>query len=129
MIDVTEVLTDPDLMTKFTVTRRPEVVTSKGRSSVPAPETIQNVAGVICAASPDDLDRLPEADLSQRHISIVTQFRLRIASRVGAQNYKPDLVTWENGTYQVLSVDPYPHSGPGFVQAIAGSINIQEVAP
>lgn len=129
MIDVTDILSDPDLMTLFTVTRRPEVVTLRGRSSVPVPETFLNVSGIVCAASPSDLERLAEADLSQRHISIVTRFRLRMASKVGVQQYKPDLVTWEGGTYQVLSLDPYPHSGPGFVQAIAGSVNIQEVAP
>ena len=124
--DVSDAILDPALSDSITVTQRPEVIDAHGRSTVPAPVVTNNVAAVVCAASPNDLERLPEEDRTGRNISVITQFRLG-ATR---QGFKPDLITWPVGagadSYVVKSVDPYPQFGPGFVQVIAGSIDLQD---
>lgn len=123
-IDVSDAVLDTDLSTSIDVQQRPEVIVA-GRSTVPNPVNNVGIAAVVCAASGNDLERLPEEDRTERNISIVTQFRLRAT----APGYKPDIITWPSLTgdlYVVKHIDPYPQYGPGFVQAIAGAISAQD---
>lgn len=128
-LDLEDALLDPDVTDLFTVTRRKEVVSSKGRSTVPVPEVIEEVAGTICAAHGNELDRLEDADRMGRALSIVTKFQLRGPAKVGADVYKPDIITWRGDDFVVRLVDPYGHVGSGFVQAIAVSVDIVDQAP
>lgn len=128
MLDVSDATSNSDLTVLFDVTRRLETISDRGRSVV-TPTSLPNQVGTICAASPSDLKRLPEGDLMERYISIVSKFRLRGASKEGAAVYKPDLVTYKGVDYVVVDVQPYPDAGPGFVQAIAGSGGIVDEAP
>lgn len=89
----------------------------KGRTVV-SPTTITGVKGVVTNASPNDLERLPDVQRMDHHISIVTEYVLQ-GALAGRQ---PDLVVWRGNTYQVNSVDPYPQFGPGFYQVLAGSV-------
>lgn len=131
-----ETCLDPMLSDAFTVTRRPEVMTSKGRSSVPAPVVytrsrrrgLPPPVGVVTVASPNDLERLDDQDRAGRNISIVTRFPLQMTASYGGVKYKPDQIYWRGDTFIVKSVDPYPQFGAGFVQAIAGSIDHQDAA-
>jgi hypothetical protein len=127
--DVSDAILDPALSHSFTVTQRPEVVVN-GRSTVPNPVITTGVPGVVCASSKNDLERLPDEDRTGRHITIVTQFRLRGTAQAAGKNYKPDLIQWPEGvgsdTFIVKTVDPYPQYGPGFVQAIAASVDMQD---
>lgn len=125
LLDFSFDLLDPMIAGSFDVIRRPEVVTLGGMSSVPVPVTYAGVIGVVNAAGPDDLDRLDDQDRTSRAISIVSQFKFQ-ATVVG---YKPDLVVWHGDTYVVVTVDPYPQYGPMFSQAIASSIDLQDVNP
>lgn len=118
-LDVSDVLLDPELADIFTVIRRAEAVSSKGRSTL-TPTTIPNVIGVICAAHGNDLDRLDDSQRMGRHISIVTQFRL-IGPAPGQQ---PDNIEWQGDTFVILTIEPYPQYGKGFIQAIAGSVDM-----
>lgn len=120
MIDVGDVLLDVDIAQTFTVLRRASTRTDKGREQV-AVRRINNVVGVVCAASPNDLERLPEEQRMGRNLSIVTKFSLRGP----APGFQPDEVVWRGDTFLVKTVDPYPGFGP-FVQAIAGSIDSQD---
>lgn len=117
-----------EMMDVFDVVRRPEVIDAHGRSTVPSPETFDDVSGVVNAASKNDLERLEESDRMGRNISVVTPFALRGPAKNGSATYKPDLVVWQGGTYVVKALDPYPQFGPGFVQAICGSISVVDAA-
>lgn len=128
-LDFEDVLLDIDISDLFTITRRPEVVTNMGRSSTNSNVVIENVAGIVCMASPNDLERLPEADLMKRYISVVSKFQLRGVSKEAGQVFKSDLITWKGNQYLVETVDPYGHVGSGFVQVIAGSVDIVDEAP
>lgn len=107
----------------FTVLRRQETIPSIGPATIST--TSYSAEGVVTAASPNDLKRLPEFDMSRKAISIVTQFRLQLNS-VG---YKPDIVQWGGDNFLLVLLDDYSHYGAGFVEAIAASIDYQDVPP
>lgn len=120
LLDVSEILTDPDFVDTFTVVRRTEGVSEKGRAIL----TLEGFAasGVVTAAGPNDLRRLPDAQLQDRTLSIVSRFQFFGAS-VG---YQPDLIQWRNDLYIVSVLDLYPQFGRGFTQVIAPSIDLQD---
>lgn len=123
LLDVSELLTDPDFADEFPVKRRSQVTGNNGRVSIDEKD-LEGV-GVICAASPSDLRRLPEDQRTDRAISVVTQFRLRAS----APDYQPDLVGWQGDFYVVSDIQPYTHFGSGFVQAICTSMSAQDQPP
>lgn len=125
-LDVTEVLDDPDIADTFTVTRRVQTVSSLGRTVV-TPTVVAGVVGVVCAAGPNDLQRLPEDQRMGKVISIVTRYKLRGPALSGSTEYQPDLVIWNGSTFIVKWVDDYSRFASGFIQALAGSL--QNVDP
>lgn len=128
-MDMSDALSDPDLMDKFDVIRRPETVSATTGKSTTTPTTFKKIRGVVSAAHGNDLERLDDADRMGRNISIVTSFALRGPSKdATAQVFKPDTILWRGSSYVVKTCDPYPQFGPGFVQAIAGSVGVVDLA-
>lgn len=118
LLDVSEILTDPDLIDSFNVRRRAETVDIHGRSTVS--ETLfPGVQGVVTAISPSDLDRRDDYEAMSRSISVVCRFRLH-SETTGNQ---PDIVVWRGSNYLVKHVDPYPQFGRGFIQAECSSMD------
>lgn len=118
-LDVSSVLSDPMIADRVKVTRQKEVVGTNGRVSI-VPEVFPIVVGVMTSAGPNDLERVPEAQRMGRVMSFVTKFRLRGPS----PGYQPDTIDWAGDTYLVVTVDPYPRYGAGFVQSIIASTDI-----
>jgi hypothetical protein len=75
-------------------------------------------------AGPDDLERLAEADIFGRVITVVSRYKIQ-GEVVG---FKPDLITWRGDNYLVKTLDPYPQFGDGWVQAICGSVDLVDAA-
>lgn len=126
-LDMSDLMNDAELMDRFTVKRRAETVDPASGLSGSTPTTFKGVLGTVCAASRNDLERLDDADRMGRNISIVTSFQLRGPSKDAAgQIYKPDIVIWRGSSYVVKLLDPYPQSG--FVQAVAGSVGVVDLA-
>lgn len=102
----------------FMVWRRISVVNLKGR----AVQTVRKipVMGVVDAASPNDLERLPDYSYAGGAISIVCKFKLFEESRTEAptQDYFPDLINWAGSIYIVKTLENYSRYGVGWVQAI-----------
>ncbi len=118
LLDVSEILTDPDMVDIFNVRRRMETVDIHGRSTVS--ETVfPQVIGVVTAISPSDLDRRDDYEAMSRSISVVCKFRLH-GETTGNQ---PDIVVWRGSNYLVRHVDPYPQFGNGFFQAECSSMD------
>lgn len=117
-LDVSEVLLDPMIADRFIVNRRVQTLDSHGRVALTS--TAMNGVGVVTASSGNDLDRLDDNQRMGRHLTIVTKFRLRGPS----PGYQPDTITWKGDTFVVQAIDPYPQYGAGFVQAIAGSMDL-----
>jgi hypothetical protein len=122
LLDVSSVLLDPDFADRFNVIRREEGVSDKGRRILTL-TTLANKYGVVCAASPNDLRRLPDGQTFDRVISVVSKFPF-FGACVG---YQPDLIQWRGSSFIVASLDPYPQYGQGFSQVIAVSIDLQDM--
>ena len=120
-LDVSSILTDPDFADRITVVRREEGVSDKGRRIL----TLYSLDtyGVVTMASPDDLKRMPEAQIFDRVLSVVSKFAF-FGACVG---FQPDLIQWRGDLYIVSALDPYPQFGAGFTQVIAGSIDLQDL--
>ena len=127
-LDVSDVLLDPDFTNSFVVQRRLETVDVNGRSQV---QTFSAPSfGVVTAASPNDLERLPESDVYRRVISIVTKFKLRGETKdASGNNWKPDLIVWQGDHYLVREIDLYSQFGAGFIQALCSSEDLVDKPP
>jgi galactose-6-phosphate isomerase len=117
-LDVTEILTDPEIASKFDVVRRAETVADNGMSTL-ALTPFRRRTGVITATSPNSLDRGTDMQSMPRSITVVTKFKLQ-SEVIG---YQPDVVVWKGSQYLVKSIDLYPHFGPGFYQAECHSMD------
>lgn len=128
-LDVSDAIEDSNLNSTFDVLRRAETVGDDGFSTT-KDECFRNASGVVCAASGNDLERLDDQQRMGRHLSIVTKFPLRGPSRDRQQqSYQPDIVQWQGDSFVIQALDPYPHFGDGFVQAICGSIDLADRPP
>lgn len=127
LLDVSSVLLDPDFATRFTVRRRTQVISAKGRTTTTDTDT-PNVVGVITVASPTDLERLPDDQRMGRNMLVVTKYRLRGPSKDNVDQFQPDLVLWTGDTFIVKDVQPYTEYGAGFMQCIIGSIDLIDKA-
>jgi hypothetical protein len=129
MLDVSDIVVDPDLADTFDVIQRPETVSSStGRSSTSEILT-QGVVGVVTMQDPADLMRRDDSDSQPRLIFVASAFRFRGVSKEGPQQYKGDIIIWpptgQQGStrYTVLKVFPYSRYGTGITEVVAESMN------
>jgi hypothetical protein len=128
-LDVADLLLDPDIADTFSVIRNKQTVSLSGIAETLNSYTFRNVIGVVTAASPNDLEMLPEVEYQTKAISIVTKFRLRGVADVSNTQFQPDLVVWHGDNFKVETVEDYGGFGAGFVQAIARSIDHVDAPP
>ncbi len=129
MLDVSDVVVDPDLADLFDVIQRPQTVDgSTGRASTGRVVTT-GVVGVVTMENPADLMRGEESDATPRLIFVASTFRFRSVSKEGTQQYKGDLIVWpqpgQQGSteYLVIKVYPYSRYGTGITEVVAQSLN------
>ncbi len=109
LIDITDIVIDPDFQDAITIVRRADSVNSYGENVIA--ETTENVRAVIQPASPDDLQRLPD---SVRRRDAVTVY---YAGDLSADAY-PDVVVWGTKRYQVGGTEPFGNWGRGYTKAV-----------
>lgn len=120
------VVSSPYLSDDIQIIHRVDSPTLDGRGSIT--ETPFNSYAIVCAASTNDLDRVPEAERAKRIMSFITNDRVQPVSG-GTQ---PDMLVWPfDGTtgprWLVVSVQPYPNYGEGWYQVLAASMDVQDV--
>lgn len=123
-LDVSFVCSDPMLADTFTVTRRSDAISTKGRTTPTAGTVYPDVPGVVTQEEPADLMRNPDAQFARKRIFIASAFELR-AVTTGNQ---PDLVTWNGVAYTVVKVLPYSRYGAGIYESIAESASATDPA-
>lgn len=111
---------DSENMDSFSVVRQKETLVL-GRPTI-TPTTLPKVWGVITAASPNNVSRLPEGTRFTHGISVVTRTKLQGA----VAGHQPDLINWRGSQYLVITAEPYAHVGSGFWQILAESVTSQE---
>lgn len=118
LLDVTEVLLDPDFADSSLICRRQIQTTDD--DNFPA-NTQQEIpfSGVVTVDRSLEAKRMAAGQNINGAILIVTQFRLTQGRKSAADgpNLDADLVVYNGGLYRVTFVDPYTRYGAGFVQA------------
>jgi len=119
---------DPSFWDNIVVIRRIVTIDQHGRARVT--EKPISARAVVIAASPNDLQRLPEAEWMNKAIQITTPFRLQGPSidEVGTVTH-PDHILWHGSIYVIRIFDDYAGYGRGFTHAIAVSINAVDPPP
>jgi hypothetical protein len=123
-LDVSFMTADPMLADTFTVTRRQDVVNSKGRTTPTVTAVFEDVMGVVTQEDPADLIRLPDGQTVPRKIMVCTSF----AARGASTGYQPDVITWDGSDYMVTKVLPYSRFGAGTFEVIAQSTAATDAA-
>lgn len=112
MLDVTDVLFDPDFCdTSLTYTRREILIDDDGITSTK--ESTHPFSGVVTVDSSIEAQIRTSGQLVSGRILLITTTRL-IA---GETHHIGDIVSYQGRQYLVKSVDPYTAYGAGFVQA------------
>ena len=111
-LDVSEILSDPDLSDTFDVTRSTQTVNSNGLASV-TQATTTGIAGVVTFDKNYVLQRQAQGSHIEGAIIIHTTFRL--TNGTGAAD--ADIVTWNGRQYTVVMVSDWSRYGAGFVSA------------
>lgn len=115
-LDMSDALTEPNFSDTIVVHRTAVTVNDFGESAETV-RVISNIIAVVNTPGPNDLVRSPEADSSNKTLTIVTKFRLQTAT----PGYKPDIVLWHGDTFIITKSDDYSTYGRGFIQATAES--------
>ncbi|WP_314143268.1 head-tail adaptor [Buttiauxella noackiae] len=118
LLDVSEVLLDPDFMDDSLVCHR-QVQVMDGDNF--AQNTVQDIpfTGVVTVDRALEARRMMSGQNIAGAILIVTTFRLTQGTRINGSSpaFDADIVTYDGYDYRVTFVDPYKRYGAGFVQA------------
>lgn len=114
LLDVTDVLLDPDFMdTSLVCNRMTQSVDAHGRAQNAAAST--PFFGVVTSDKGDILHRNADGSRIVGSITIHTPFRLRDGGPDDTAD--ADEIVWQGSTYTVVNVNDYSHFGAGFVCA------------
>ena len=115
-MDITEVLTDPELgFTSFSVLRT--TYRRQNGTSVPSVQ-ILSASGCIHPGTPEMIQLLPEEDRHEEFIAVYTDFALSLGENVGGTTYStPDRILWNGETWRVVKVRSWEMFG--YYQALA----------
>lgn len=119
LLDIAELLTDPDLAAvAFSVTRRQQVMGSNGVASVVTTD-IPNLFGAVYPTGDQSLTRDEAYETQASSIHVVTTFKLRLAAEKidDSTSWLPDLVLWKGNHYLMKASDDFTQYGAGFVSA------------
>lgn len=130
LLDVSDILLDPDIVETLTIQRRQANVGSNGRATKTVTTITPAPVGSVQPQDAGDLERGSDQQNLPKEIQVITQFRLRGASQDGQGNeYQPDLIVWQGDSYQVDSIEPWTAYGAGWVVAKCSSIDSLDQAP
>ena len=125
LINVDEILGDPDFFDDFDATRFVRIVGDNGRvTDVPQNFTI---SACIQPATNQLLEQLPEASrlTTGSNIAIYTANELVALS----DTYAGDVVHWKNRDYRVLNVNDWSDFGAGYYICIAQLLQLTDSDP
>jgi len=112
-LDVSDVLLDPDFMSKGIDCKRTAVVPGdNGRSQTTVTNSKFN--GVVTSNDGFKLDRRPDGTVIKGAINIHTRFVLT----EGDAGHQADEITWQGREYIVSQTLPNTQYGRGFIKAI-----------
>ncbi len=112
LLDVADVLTDPDFCDTSLVCERNALTTdTSGRGVISTEKT--RFAGVVTSDKGELLQRGAVGEHATDSMLVVTRFRLRDAGMAATA----DVVQWDDRRWTVVKVNSYSKYGVGFVEA------------
>lgn len=114
LLDVSEIFSDPNLMSTIVVERRPSYVNDSGLLTQGASE-YYTIQACVTPASGEVLATLPEAERAGGALQVFTMFRLMSASEGGGG----DEFQWDGFTYRVTTRAAFFNYGAGFCSCTA----------
>lgn len=124
LLDVTEVLLDPDFADMSLVCHRQIQSVDQDNFPTNTPQSIP-FTGVVTVDRSLEAKRMAAGQTINGAILIVTQFHLT----QGRPGLDADVVTYQGRNYRVTFVDPYTAYGAGFVQAHCELVEFDGGAP
>jgi hypothetical protein len=120
-LDVSDLLSDPDIAGEaIDVTRTARTTSNTGRS-VDTPTTFTTY-GNVQPASARSVQTLPEEMRETAAISVTVPVKL-----VGLKtSTSPDIITWDGNRYRVVSVMMYGNYGAGYWAATCTMLGVTE---
>jgi hypothetical protein len=125
LLDVSDIILDPDFCEFLTVYRREEVVDTKGRATVTPVLITPAPIGVVEPQDDLPLQRGPDQQNLPQLLEVHSQFRLRSASNDPStgKNYQPDVIVWNGDQFLVNRVMNWSKFGKGFIRAQCSSVD------
>src|SRR3954466_5186053 len=93
-LDVSELMSDPDLCSTFVVTRAQQTIDDKGRGGLGG-STTRTIIGVVLPASGRTMNIMPDLTNVNGVIEIWTKYRLEGPS----DTTQADIITWQGRRY------------------------------
>ena len=113
LIDVSELLTDPDFTNSVTLIRRSSTVNSYGENVMV--ETSSTITAVVQAVGTETLERVPEGARLSDLLDVFYKGALHAESPGGYA----DVIVWGGKRYQVFEVvEDFMNFGAGFTKAV-----------
>lgn len=113
LIDVSELLTDPDFTNTVTLIRRASTVNTYGENVMT--ETQSTITAVVQGANTESLERVPEGARLSDLIDVYYKGQLTAESPSGYA----DVIVWGGKRYQVFEVvEDFMNFGAGFTKAV-----------
>lgn len=112
LIDVSEVLLDPDFTDPIQIITRVPTIDTYGQLSLV--ESTINTIGCVQPASSKDIERLPEA----LRVTEMNSFWFRGIIPVTSAGVYPAVMTFRSKRYQILSVSDWMNYGAGYSQGM-----------
>lgn len=98
MIDVSEIVVDPDFVQSFTYIRR-EVVWVNGRKEVT--ETLHTATGTLIPEDTEDFNNTPQQVQVSGALRVWTHEDLKITSKENSSDYLSDIILYKGERYLV----------------------------
>lgn len=112
LVDVTELLSDPDFVDPVRIFHRTATVNTKGENELT--ELYVDTIGSVQPTSGRDLQRLPEA----LRIQDVKTFWIKGEIKSDGNSAYPDILVWQCNRYAVQMVLEWTNFGQGWCQAL-----------
>lgn len=113
LLDVSELLGDPDFTDVAQIIRRSRAVNEFGENVLTEAPT-NDLLVVVQPAKPSALERLPEGAKLKESINIWFQGTINIE----AVNGYSDIIVWRGDRYTVIDTDDFTNYGAGYTKAL-----------
>lgn len=108
LIDVSDLLLDPDFINQLSLIHRTAVVNAQGKTELA--ETIVNTVGSVQPAPAKDIQRLPDA----LRMSDVRKFWIKAEILSDGDSQYPDIILFQGKRFQVINIEPWLNYGAGW---------------